>query len=180
MIFSHMQKPIGMRKTRVGMRISVHRVPFYTTWFCPYCCATVDTVSVAPTSQILVAYCSKSCHGEPTEGAFRGARGGGSLPRGDTPPPPVTQPCGRCRSSDRSCGARRRPHVVPAIGEVGHLVVSLDTYIEPAQCGPLFTRTSPTQTYHPKEIAALPIWRIHVVRIVLSHLGLTPSRQRTS
>jgi hypothetical protein len=26
MIFSHMQKPLGMRKTRIGKRISVHRV----------------------------------------------------------------------------------------------------------------------------------------------------------
>jgi hypothetical protein len=43
MIFSHMQKPLGMRKTRVGMRIYVHGVPLDTSWFCPYCCATVDT-----------------------------------------------------------------------------------------------------------------------------------------
>jgi hypothetical protein len=43
MIFSHMQKPLGMRETRMGKRISVHRVPLDTTWFCPYCCATVDT-----------------------------------------------------------------------------------------------------------------------------------------
>jgi hypothetical protein len=42
MIFSYMQRPIGMRKTRVGMRISVHSVPLDTRWFCPYCCATVD------------------------------------------------------------------------------------------------------------------------------------------
>jgi hypothetical protein len=32
-----------MRKTRVGMRIYVQGVPLDTTWFCPYCCATVDT-----------------------------------------------------------------------------------------------------------------------------------------
>jgi transcription elongation factor Elf1 len=38
-----MQKPLGMRKTRMGKRICVHRVPLDTTWFCPYCCATVDT-----------------------------------------------------------------------------------------------------------------------------------------
>ena len=43
MIFSHVQKPIGMRKTRVGKRICVHCVPLDTTLFCPYCCATVDT-----------------------------------------------------------------------------------------------------------------------------------------
>ena len=46
MIFSHMQKPLGMRKTRMGKRISVHGVPLGTTWFCPYCCATVDTAFV--------------------------------------------------------------------------------------------------------------------------------------
>jgi len=43
MIFSHMQKPLGMRKTRVGKRICVHRVLLDTSWFSPYCCATVDT-----------------------------------------------------------------------------------------------------------------------------------------
>jgi hypothetical protein len=32
-----------MRKTRMGKRICVHRVPVGTTWFCPYCCATADT-----------------------------------------------------------------------------------------------------------------------------------------
>ena len=36
-----------MRKTRMGKRISVHRVPLDTSWFCPYCCATVDTAFVA-------------------------------------------------------------------------------------------------------------------------------------
>ena len=46
MIFSHMQKPIDMRKTRVGKRIYVHRVPLGTALFCPYCCATVDTAFV--------------------------------------------------------------------------------------------------------------------------------------
>ena len=49
MIFSHMQKPLGMRKTRMGKRIYVHRVPLDTSWFCPYCCATVDTSSVTAT-----------------------------------------------------------------------------------------------------------------------------------
>ena len=49
MIFSHMQKPLGMRKTRISKRISVHRVPLDTTLFCPYCCATVDTSSVTAT-----------------------------------------------------------------------------------------------------------------------------------
>src|SRR5215216_1073963 len=43
MIFSHMQKPLGMLKTRVGKRIYVRSVSVGTTWFCPYCCATVDT-----------------------------------------------------------------------------------------------------------------------------------------
>ena len=42
MIFSHLQKPIGMRKTRIGKRIYVQGVPLDTIWFCPYCCATVD------------------------------------------------------------------------------------------------------------------------------------------
>jgi hypothetical protein len=46
MIFSHMQEPLGMRKTRVGKRIYVHGVPLDTSWFCPYCCATVDTACV--------------------------------------------------------------------------------------------------------------------------------------
>ena len=45
MIFSQIQKPIGMRKTRVGKRIYVHRAPLDTSWFCP-CCATVDTAFV--------------------------------------------------------------------------------------------------------------------------------------
>ena len=44
MIFSHIQKPLGMRKTRMGKRIYVQGVPLDTIWFCPYCCATVDTV----------------------------------------------------------------------------------------------------------------------------------------
>jgi hypothetical protein len=35
-----------MRKTRVGKRICVHRVPLDTSWFYPYCCATVDTAFV--------------------------------------------------------------------------------------------------------------------------------------
>jgi len=35
-----------MRKTRIGKRINVHRVPSDTIWFCPYCCATVDTAFV--------------------------------------------------------------------------------------------------------------------------------------
>src|SRR5215207_6375431 len=46
MIFSHMQEPLGMRKTRIGKQISVQGVPAGTIWFCPYCCATVDTASV--------------------------------------------------------------------------------------------------------------------------------------
>ena len=55
MIISHMQKPLGMRKTRVGKRICVHRVPLDTSWFCPYCCATVDTSSDTATGLIPVA-----------------------------------------------------------------------------------------------------------------------------
>jgi hypothetical protein len=51
------QKPLGMRIQRIGKRISVHRVPVGTSWFCPYCCATVDTPFVTPTGQISVAYC---------------------------------------------------------------------------------------------------------------------------
>jgi hypothetical protein len=43
MIFSHIQKPLGMRIHRIGKRIYVHRVPLGTSWFCPYCCTTVDT-----------------------------------------------------------------------------------------------------------------------------------------
>jgi hypothetical protein len=35
-----------MRKTRVGKQICVQGVPIDTSWFCPYCCATVDTASV--------------------------------------------------------------------------------------------------------------------------------------
>jgi hypothetical protein len=46
MIFSHIQKPIGMRIYRIGKRIYVQRVPGGTAWFCPYCCATVDTAFV--------------------------------------------------------------------------------------------------------------------------------------
>ena len=46
MIFSHIQKPLGMRKTRISKRICVHGVPLDTSWFCPYCCATVDTALV--------------------------------------------------------------------------------------------------------------------------------------
>jgi hypothetical protein len=45
MIFSHMQKPLGMRKTPIGKRICVHEVPLHTSLFCPYCCATVDPLS---------------------------------------------------------------------------------------------------------------------------------------
>ena len=52
MIFSHIQKPLGMRKTRVGKRIYVQRVPLDTDSFCSYCCATVDRAIVASTGQI--------------------------------------------------------------------------------------------------------------------------------
>ena len=30
----------------MGKRIYVHSVPLSTSWFCPYCCATVDTAYV--------------------------------------------------------------------------------------------------------------------------------------
>jgi hypothetical protein len=43
-----------MRVSRMGKRICVHGVPLDTTWFCPYCCATVDTAFVTPTGQISV------------------------------------------------------------------------------------------------------------------------------
>src|SRR5215208_6462156 len=46
MIFSHMPRPLGMRKTRISKQISVHGVPLDTILFCPYCCATVDTACV--------------------------------------------------------------------------------------------------------------------------------------
>ncbi len=46
MIFSHIPRPLGMRKTRIGKRISVHGVPLDTSWFCSYGCATVDTAFV--------------------------------------------------------------------------------------------------------------------------------------
>jgi hypothetical protein len=32
-----------MRIQRIGKRISVQGAPLDTSWFCPYCCATVDT-----------------------------------------------------------------------------------------------------------------------------------------
>src|SRR5215204_1944115 len=50
MIFRHMQKPLDMQKILIGKRISVHRVPLDTSWFCPYCCATVDTAIVTSRS----------------------------------------------------------------------------------------------------------------------------------
>ena len=56
MILSHMQKPLGMRKTRIPKRICVHRVPSDTSWFCSYCCATVDTSSVTLMA-VLNAWC---------------------------------------------------------------------------------------------------------------------------
>jgi hypothetical protein len=37
MIFSHMPGPLGMQKTRIPKRISVHGVLLDTSWFCPYC-----------------------------------------------------------------------------------------------------------------------------------------------
>ena len=52
MIFSHIRKPLGMRIYRVGKRIYVRRVPIGTIWFCPYCCATVDTAFVTLTGTV--------------------------------------------------------------------------------------------------------------------------------
>ena len=56
MIFSHIPRPLGMRKTRVGMRIYVHRVPLGTSWFCPYCCTTVDMACLSARHQQRDAY----------------------------------------------------------------------------------------------------------------------------
>jgi hypothetical protein len=47
MIFSHLPMPLDMRQTRMGKRISIHRVAVDTIWCCPYCCATVDTAFLA-------------------------------------------------------------------------------------------------------------------------------------
>jgi hypothetical protein len=46
-MFSQIQRPLSMRETRMGKPIYVHGVPSDTSWFCPYCCATVDTAFVA-------------------------------------------------------------------------------------------------------------------------------------
>ena len=48
MIFSHFRRPLGMRIRRIGKGIYVHGVPLDTSWFCPYCCATVDTAFLTP------------------------------------------------------------------------------------------------------------------------------------
>jgi hypothetical protein len=37
-----------MRICRIGKRIYVQRVPLDTSWFCPYCCATVETEHSSP------------------------------------------------------------------------------------------------------------------------------------
>ncbi len=52
MIFSHIQKPLGMRKPRMGKRNYVQRVPLGTSWYRSYCCASVDTAFVAQSVQI--------------------------------------------------------------------------------------------------------------------------------
>ena len=49
-----------MRKTRIGKRIFVQGVPLDTSWFCPYCCATVDTPSVTQGSRTQNAYVCSS------------------------------------------------------------------------------------------------------------------------
>jgi hypothetical protein len=46
MIFRHMQEPLGMRESRTAKQNPVHGVPSDISWFCPYCCATVDTAMV--------------------------------------------------------------------------------------------------------------------------------------
>jgi len=46
MIFRHMQMSLDMRNTRTAKQNSVHGVLLHTAWFCPYCCATVDTAFV--------------------------------------------------------------------------------------------------------------------------------------
>jgi hypothetical protein len=50
MIFSHMQKPLGMRYMLIGKGICVRRVPVGTSWLCPYCRATVDKIFVTLTA----------------------------------------------------------------------------------------------------------------------------------
>jgi hypothetical protein len=46
MISSHLPRPLGMRIHSIGKRIFVQGEPAGTSWFCLYCCATVDTPSV--------------------------------------------------------------------------------------------------------------------------------------
>ena len=43
MIFSHIQRPLGMRIYRIGKRLPIHEVPSVVAWCRPYCCATIDT-----------------------------------------------------------------------------------------------------------------------------------------
>ena len=50
-----------MRETRMGKRISVQGVPLDTSWFCPYCCATVDTSSVTWIAVLKVERILKRC-----------------------------------------------------------------------------------------------------------------------
>jgi hypothetical protein len=108
MIFSHMQKPLGMRKTRIGKRIYVHGVLLDTITFCPYCCATVDTAFVSlrgtggsrtPKNTIVttILLCVVT----------------GSRCRGRTPPLPIHgRPRGRSRITPLAsgpCGRGTRP-----------------------------------------------------------------------
>jgi hypothetical protein len=77
MIFSHMQKPLGMRICRIGKLICVQGVPLGTSWFCPYCCATVDMAFVTlsdPTRRfepltrfcmLRPKWCQQWCHPSP-------------------------------------------------------------------------------------------------------------------
>jgi hypothetical protein len=46
MIFRHILRPLGRRQILIGKWDYVQGVPLDTSWFCPYCCATVDTAFI--------------------------------------------------------------------------------------------------------------------------------------
>jgi hypothetical protein len=52
-----------MRIHRIGKRIYVQGVPLDTSWFCPYCCATVDTAYVTSTGQLSATLPQKELNG---------------------------------------------------------------------------------------------------------------------
>ena len=52
MIFSHVPRPLGILKSRIGKEISVHRVSLELAWCRPYCCPTV----AKPTVRTLAAF----------------------------------------------------------------------------------------------------------------------------